>query len=80
MEEWYARQEAELERIGHEPEADPAGRILQMAAQEGVELGVGAGRITARGSSPELTQLLKHYERELVEHLAGEGSFRSPIN
>ncbi len=45
--------------------------ILEMAEAEGAEVGHRQGRVTARGTSPALTRLIKAHERELVEHLGG---------
>jgi hypothetical protein len=50
--------------------------VLAMAEAEGVELGARQGRVTARGSSPVLTALIKEYEREIVEHFGG--TYRVP--
>lgn len=50
---------------------DTARDALRMAADQGVELGVHAGRITARGASPTLVRLIEQFEPELVEHLGG---------
>lgn len=44
---------------------------LRVAADQGVELGVHAGRITARGATPTLVRLIEQFEPELVEHLGG---------
>lgn len=50
--------------------------IISMAQAEGVTLGVRMGRVTARGCSPVLGQLLIENERQVVESLGGE--FRPP--
>ncbi len=51
-------------------------QIVEMAAAEGVTLGVRMGRITARGTSPALGQAIVENEQQLVEHLGGQ--FASP--
>ncbi len=51
-------------------------QIVEMAAAEGVTLGHRQGRITARGVSPVLGQLIVENEKELVEYLGGQ--FVSP--